>query len=262
MDAGINFHNHAHRPIFNYAFLNRWFGRIWTFSSGWPAYLWRHTHVVVHHPNCCIPRTTGPFRCAMRTAGPRTCSSTWCALAVALRKHLWTEPIWARNAPQHGHQRVCDLLALWSIPFWIDWKMALLLWVLPQWVGNCRPSGGGCGCSTRGVTGSPRPAARSLERSSAWSLPRRRSTSGITSSITRIRSCTGASCRLHQQMQRRADRLERPSRSPHGYAAATVRALSRPSRRRSARARSRRRRPRRRNRGSPVRGSAPPAFQS
>ena len=37
INVGVNFHNHAHRPIFHSPFLNRWFSRFWTFSGGWPV---------------------------------------------------------------------------------------------------------------------------------------------------------------------------------------------------------------------------------
>ena len=49
IDLGVNFHNHTHRRIFRVEWLNRWFGRLWTFSSGWPSFYWWHAHVVVHH---------------------------------------------------------------------------------------------------------------------------------------------------------------------------------------------------------------------
>ena len=51
VDVGVNFHNHTHRRIFRKPFLNRWFGRVWTFSGGWPSFYWNHAHVVVHHSN-------------------------------------------------------------------------------------------------------------------------------------------------------------------------------------------------------------------
>jgi len=49
IDVGVNFHNHSHRPIFTSQFINRWFGRIWTFSGGWPSFFWEYCHVTIHH---------------------------------------------------------------------------------------------------------------------------------------------------------------------------------------------------------------------
>jgi fatty acid desaturase len=34
-------------------------------------------------------------------------------------------------------------LLLWSIPFWIDWRMAIGLWILPQWFANAWTIGPG-----------------------------------------------------------------------------------------------------------------------
>ena len=38
IDVGVNFHNHSHRPIFRSPFVNRWYGRLWTFPGGWPSF--------------------------------------------------------------------------------------------------------------------------------------------------------------------------------------------------------------------------------
>jgi fatty acid desaturase len=51
IDVGVNFHNHSHRPIFTSPFISRCFGRIWTFSGGWPSFFWEYCHVTVHHAN-------------------------------------------------------------------------------------------------------------------------------------------------------------------------------------------------------------------
>jgi len=145
MDAGINFHNHAHKPIFNYGFLNRWFGRLWTFSSGWPSYFWRHAHVVVHHPNVLNPEKD--WTVPVRDANGRP-EHLFKYMVVhwpwRYYKHLWSEFMHGPKARRNtAIKEFLIFLVLWSIPFWIDWKMALLLWVIPQWVGNCLAMGGG-----------------------------------------------------------------------------------------------------------------------
>lgn len=32
-------------------FVSRWFGRLWTFSGGWPSFFWEYCHVTIHHAN-------------------------------------------------------------------------------------------------------------------------------------------------------------------------------------------------------------------
>src|SRR6185436_1158485 len=130
MDAGINFHNHAHKPIFNYGFLNRWFGRLWTFSSGWPSYFWRHAHVVVHHPNVLNPEKD--WTVPVRDANGRP-EHLFKYMVVhwpwRYYKHLWSEFMHGPKARRNtAIKEFLIFLVLWSIPFWIDWKMALLLW--------------------------------------------------------------------------------------------------------------------------------------
>lgn len=145
IDIGINFHNHAHRSIFNNAFLSRWFGRFWTFSGGWPAYLWRHAHVVVHHANLLHPEIdwTVPKRKADGTA-ENMFMYMLCHWPWRYAKNLWIE---FANGPEKRRRaaikEVAIFAALWSIPFWIDWKMALLLWVIPHWVANAGAMGAG-----------------------------------------------------------------------------------------------------------------------
>lgn len=153
-DVGINYHNHAHRPIFTSKFLSRWFGRLWTVSGGWPSYLWRHAHVVVHHANLLHPERdwTLPRR---RADGSFENIFVYMLLHWPWRygRHLWTEL--ARGSREVRNTAIRETLifaALWSIPFWIDVKMALLLWLLPHWVANTLGMGAGMfvqhdGCS-------------------------------------------------------------------------------------------------------------------
>lgn len=146
LDVPVNFHNHAHKPLFHAAWLNRWCGRLWTFSSGWPAFAFEHVHVTVHHGNLLqgadwtLPRRRpdGRFESVLRYSLAhwpwrfgyhlaRDFTGDHCPRGAG-RKALWELVIFA---------------ALWSIPFWIDVKMALVLWVLPQWLGNITTSGAG-----------------------------------------------------------------------------------------------------------------------
>jgi fatty acid desaturase len=146
VDVGVNFHNHTHRRVFKSPALNRWFGRIWTFSGGWPAYFWQHAHVRVHHANVL---EAADWTLPRRRADGRF-ENIWryCALHWPWRYavHLARDFRSRRGGHHVGRRSVRELgifLALWSIPFWIDVPMALCLWVLPQFVANCVTMGSG-----------------------------------------------------------------------------------------------------------------------
>ena len=146
IDLGVNFHNHTHRRIFRAGWLNRWFGRLWTFSSGWPSFYWWHAHVVVHHANLLGPTDwTLPRR---RPDGSFENMFWYCPAHWPWRSSvdLWRDFTRGRGRPGVGRRAVVELaifLALWSLPFLIDPLMALGLWVLPQWFGNCWNMGPG-----------------------------------------------------------------------------------------------------------------------
>jgi len=146
IDVGVNYHNHSHRPIFRSKFLNRWFGRCWTVSGGWPEYFWWYAHVVVHHKRL-LSQTDW-------TLPKKTSSGEWehlirySLLHWPWRNivHLWSEFRPSNAGWPKSRQALKELsifLALWSIPFWIDVNMAIWLWVLPQWIGNVLVMGPG-----------------------------------------------------------------------------------------------------------------------
>lgn len=150
VDVGVNFHNHTHRRIFTRPWLNRWFGRVWTFSGGWPAYFWEHAHVKVHHGNLLgvddwtMPRrrADGRFENIYRYV---LCHWPW-RFAVHLWRDFTSQRGRQRFGQRVGRRALVELgifLALWSIPFWIDPWMGLWLWLLPQWVGNAITMGSG-----------------------------------------------------------------------------------------------------------------------
>lgn len=148
VNVGVNFHNHAHRPIFRSAFLNRWFERFWTFSGGWPAAYWRHAHVRVHHEGLLgdadwtMPRrrSDGRFESVYLYV---LCHWPWRHLPHLVRDFR-SGGRGGRGRSGGERQRVgrealkegLIFLALWSVPFAIDPVMACLLWLLPQWIGN------------------------------------------------------------------------------------------------------------------------------
>ncbi len=160
IDVGVNFHNHTHRRIFTRPFLNRWFGRLWTFSGGWPSFFWQHAHVKVHHANLLGPTDwTLPKR---RADGSFENIYRYVLLHWPWRYavHLWHDFTTGRGGHRVGRRALRELAifaALWSIPFWIDVQMALWLWVLPQWVGNAVTMGSGmyvqhAGCRAKSET--------------------------------------------------------------------------------------------------------------
>ena len=146
IDVGVNFHNHTHRRIFTKPWLNRWFGRLWTFSGGWPSYYWNHAHVVVHHANLLRdPDWTLPKR---KPDGSFESIYSYILLHWPWRYavHLWQDFRSGRAGRRAGKRAVKEgllFLALWSIPFWIDPVMGLVLWLWPQWVGNAITMGSG-----------------------------------------------------------------------------------------------------------------------
>lgn len=146
IDVPVNFHNHAHRPLFTIDWLNRWVGRVWTFSGGWPSFFFEHAHLTVHHSHLLqrgdwtLPhrRPDGRFESQIRYA---LFHWPW-----RFGLHFWrdfTGPDCPSGLGPRALRELSIFLALWSIPFWIDFKMALLVWVLPQWFGNVTISGAG-----------------------------------------------------------------------------------------------------------------------
>lgn len=143
IDVGVNFHNHVHRRIFRRAWMNRWFGRLWTFSGGWPAFFWEHCHTV-HHAHVLSRRDW--------TLPKRRADGTWeNYYAYCLLHWPWRYAVHFardfRDGSTHRRKRAVRELAifgaLWSIPFWIDPTMALVLWVLPHWLANAAVMGPG-----------------------------------------------------------------------------------------------------------------------
>lgn len=146
IDVPVNFHNHAHRPSFTVPWLNRWVGRVWTFSGGWPSFFFEHAHVTVHHANLLgrgdwtLPyrRRDGSFESQVRYT-----LTHW---PWRFGYHFYRDFTAPDRPPGLGAKALRELvifLALWSVPFWIDVRMALLLWVVPQWFGNVTISGAG-----------------------------------------------------------------------------------------------------------------------
>jgi fatty acid desaturase len=155
INVGVNFHNHAHRPVFVLPWLNRWFGRTWTVSGGWPAFFWQHAHVVVHHADLLGP---GDWTLPRRRKDGSFENPFWYSIATwpfRYSVHLWRDFRAGRGGPGVGRTAIRELLiflVLWSVPFLIDPVMALGLWVLPQWLANAGVIGPGmyaqhAGCS-------------------------------------------------------------------------------------------------------------------
>jgi fatty acid desaturase len=137
INMGINFHSHAHKPIFRSAWLNRWFGRLWTLPGGIPSYWWRYKHMAVHHSHLGEDRDwVQPKR---RSDGRYEHIWIYVLLYWPWRWgiHFWRE---FREAPPAVRRRAWGEFALfvvpWSLPFFVDPWMGLGLWLYPAWVGG------------------------------------------------------------------------------------------------------------------------------
>ncbi|ETW95497.1 MAG: hypothetical protein ETSY2_48045, partial [Candidatus Entotheonella gemina] len=124
--------------------LNRWFGRLWTFTGGWASYWWYHAHVLVHHKNLLaecdwtLPKYD--------SKGRHENLYVYMMLHWPWRYglHLWRDYRAASPSRRRKFEKETAIFAvLWSIPFWIDPWMGLWLWVLPHFFANCRAMGPG-----------------------------------------------------------------------------------------------------------------------
>lgn len=139
INVGVNFHNHTHRRIFRIEWLNRWFGRLWTVSGGWPAYWWEYSHVIVHHEDLLHENDW--------TLPKKKADGSWeGAYWYSISHWPWRYVVdivrdfrEGRGGAEVGRRGLIEFLIflpLWAIPFLIDWKMGLALWLLPAWIAN------------------------------------------------------------------------------------------------------------------------------
>ena len=136
IDVGVNFHNHSHRPIFTSRFVSRCFGRVWTFSGGWPSFFWEYCHVTIHHANLLtIDDWTLPKRNADGSFEDfrKYLFMHW---PWRVMVHLWKDLTARQSLRRKALRELAIFIVLWSIPFWIDPVMAIWLWVLPHWIAN------------------------------------------------------------------------------------------------------------------------------
>jgi fatty acid desaturase len=137
INMGINFHSHAHKPIFRSEPLNRWFGRLWTLPGGIPSHWWRYKHLAVHHSHLGEDRDW--VQPARRADGRYEHMWIYVLLYWPWRwgYHFARE---VREAPVAVRRRFLWEFALFaaafSIPFFVDPWMALGLWLFPAWVGG------------------------------------------------------------------------------------------------------------------------------
>ncbi|MCB9885453.1 MAG: fatty acid desaturase [Planctomycetes bacterium] len=137
IDVGVNFHNHTHRRIFKSKLLSRWFARFWTPVGGWPCQWWAYLHVDVHHVHLLgEPDWTVPIKDANGNHEP--------SMSYQLKHWPWRTAWHFAKDIRYGRfdkrRAFGDLFwfaLIYSIPFWIDWQMALALWVVPHWFANC-----------------------------------------------------------------------------------------------------------------------------
>ncbi len=146
IDVGVNFHNHTHRRIFRRSWMNRWFGRLWTVTGGWPSFYWDYSHVVVHHAHVLGPTDW--------TLPRRKSDGTWenyykyCLLHWPFRYavHFWQDFRAGRGGKRLRWRAVKELAIfapLWLAPFFVDFWMAVWLWLLPHYIANVVVMGAG-----------------------------------------------------------------------------------------------------------------------
>lgn len=146
IDVAVNYHNHAHRPFFRSPTLNRWVGRLWTVTSGWPSYFFDHSHIRVHHSHLLTDRD---WTLARRGPDGRQASLPWYAVTHwpwRFAREFWADFVWRDPDPEvrrRGRVELLVFLALWCLPFLWDPWMALWVWLVPQYVGNVLLSGSG-----------------------------------------------------------------------------------------------------------------------
>ncbi len=145
IDVGVNFHNHVHLRVFRQAWLNRWFGRLWTVTGGWPALFWKHAHVTIHHADTLGPDDwTLPKRDASGAFESywKYCLSHW---PWRYGYHLWKDYRSGRYATftQQAPRELALFAVLYAIPFAIDPLMGLGLWLFPHWIANVLIMGSG-----------------------------------------------------------------------------------------------------------------------
>ncbi len=136
IDVGVNYHNHAHRKVFRSRWLSLWFGRLWTFSGGWPAFFWKFSHVNVHHAKTLEPEDWTLPKKGADGKFENYHYYSWAHWPWRYAAHLWQEFNAFPQLRKKALRELAIFLALWSIPFFIDPLMALLLWVMPHFFAN------------------------------------------------------------------------------------------------------------------------------
>jgi len=137
VNMGVNYHSHAHKPVFRHAGVNRWAGRLWTLPGGIPSYWWSFKHLAVHHAHLGeeddwvqpLRRPDGRYENLWRY-----CLAYW---PWRWGRHFAGE---FRRAPAGVRRRALRELAIflppWLAPFLVDPGMGLGLWLFPAWVGG------------------------------------------------------------------------------------------------------------------------------
>ena len=137
INMGINFHSHAHKPIFRRRGLNRWLGRLWTIPGGIPSYWWRYKHLAVHHSH--LGEEDDWVQPKQRADGRY--ESIW-IYVLLYWPWRWGYHFLARVPPRRAkvRRRAYAELALFavpfSVPFFVDPWMRSGCGVFPAWVGG------------------------------------------------------------------------------------------------------------------------------
>jgi fatty acid desaturase len=137
VNMGVNYHSHAHKPVFRNAAWNRWAGRLWTLPGGIPSYWWSYKHLAVHHSH--LGEDDDWVQPKRRADGRyenlwRYCLAYW---PWRWGWHFWQDFRRAKPSVRRKAWKEAAIFAVpWSIPFFVDPWMGLGLWLYPAWVGG------------------------------------------------------------------------------------------------------------------------------
>lgn len=136
VDIAVNFHNQIHRSVFLNRSLDRWFARLWTVTSGWPYFVFDVAHHV-HHEHL---GSSGDWTIDISQPNKKAPHILIYALTCwPLRPVYGMIAETRRRGKAFRNQLLGESIFFvfaWSMPFLLDWKAALAVWLAPQVVGN------------------------------------------------------------------------------------------------------------------------------
>jgi len=132
-------HNHAHRPIWRTRAMNRGTDLALSFAMGIPAFVFRASHIAVHHRG--LVHGTDDTHPARFSAGNHVVgliAHPFAVLRVVVPDILFWCARMARRSRRAGVHLAAQSIAASAVPL-IAWRLgsesALVAWLIPQWIG-------------------------------------------------------------------------------------------------------------------------------